>query len=148
MKIKITEQQALRLKLVTEQDVNPLVQYEHFSEKMVGTVNKMYQQVSNIVLDDILNSRVNIEEINKALYSIEKAMHDGSQKAYNYINQLPESDLDIRIDNAYSRVMDKVNSLQLVTLDLQTIQETSLKHKIPNAFPEAKPLDITDMQNS
>jgi hypothetical protein len=147
MKIKITEGQAKRLGLINE-NADPLVQYEQYCSQLVPVVEKMYQQVINITVDDLLNKRVNMEELNKKLDSIESAISDGSRKAYAFINNSPEEDLDVRIDKAHDLVMDKLTPLQLVTMDLERLQNSSEMHRLTEPFKHIKPLDITDMQNS
>ena len=147
MKIKITEDQAKRLNLINE-DVNPLTQYEAFCKQMIEKVNKVYLHVTAISIAEILNNQVNMEEINSQLDKIESEVYNGSRRAYQYIANLPEdTDLDIRIDNANSLVMDKLTPLQLITMDLEKIQLSIEQHDITGPFKDVKPMDISDMQS-
>ena len=147
MKIKITEAQAKRIGLINE-NIDPLSQYEDYCKKMVEKVNAIYRQVINITVDDLIHDTVNMEEINKQLDAIESAISDGSRKAYAYIENLPEEDLDIRIDRAQDLVNDRLTPLQLIVMDLEKLQMVSNDHNYAKAFSDIKPLDITDMQNS
>ena len=147
MKIKITEVQAKRLGLISE-NADPLAQYEQYCQRMVEKVNDLYRQVINISIDDIIHNRVNMEEINKQLEAIDTVIHDGSRRAYAYIENLPEADLDIRIDKAQDLVNDRLTPLQLIVMDLEKLQMVSNDHNYTKVFSDIKPLDITDMQNS
>jgi hypothetical protein len=147
MKIKITEAQAKRLGLINE-NIDPLSQYEEYCKKMVEKVNAIYRNVINITIDDLIHNTVNMEEINDELNNIESAVRSGSNKAYAYIQNLPEEDLDIRIDRASDLVNDRLTPLQLITMDLERLQSANTSHNYAKAFSDIKPLDITGMQNS
>lgn len=146
MKIKITENQAKRLKLINE-DINPLTQYEAFCKQMVEKVNKMYLHISAISISEILNNQVSMEEINTQLNAMEREIANGGKRAYQYINNSQEEDLDVRIDNAENLVMDKLTPLQLITMDLEKLQLTIEQHNITAPFKDVKPMDISGIQS-
>lgn len=147
MKIKITENQAKRLGLINE-NIDPLTQYEDYCKKMVERVNAIYRQVINVTIDDLVHNKVNMEEINKQLDAIDMGIGEGSRKAYAYIENKPESDLDIRIDKAHDLVNDRLTPLQLITMDLERLQSANTSHNYVKVFSDIKPLDITGIQNS
>lgn len=143
-KIIITEDQAKRLNLINE-DINPLSQYEQFCKVRVEEVNKLYSRVTSISIGEILNNDVNMEQMNGLLDKIENDMRAGNKRAYDYINNLPESDLDIRIDRAYDTVNDKLTALQLIVMDLEKLQLSTEQHNLLKSFSDVKPLDINDI---
>ncbi len=147
MKIIITEEQAKRLNLINE-DTNPLAQFEKFCQLRLEHVNQLYLKVSSITINEILNNQVDMSEINKELDKIEDAVRKGSRIAYQYINNRPESEegLDIRIDDAEFKVSQRLNALQLVTMDLEKLQVSIEQHDIAAPFHDVKPMDIGGIQ--
>lgn len=145
MKIKITEEQAKRFKLISE-DTNPLSQFEQFCATKVQDVNKLYSKVISTSVNEILNGEVNLKDINNILDKIEGDVHTGYKRSYNYINSLPDEDLDVRIDRASDSVMSKLTVLQLLVMDLEKLQLSGQQHSITRLFKDVKPMDITDLQ--
>ena len=146
MKIKITENQALRLKLLSE-EINPLTQFEYLCRVKLGEVNKWYTKISSISIGELLNNEVDMSHINSLLNKIEDEIRSGNRKAYAFIEHEQEEDLDLRIDNAESSVMDKLTVLQLISMDLEKLQISSEEHGFTNRFSDVKPMDISDTQN-
>lgn len=86
---------------------------------------------------------VNLDGLEKHLSHIEDELSQANTNAYNVINNLPEADLDMRIDRAYSQVSDKLSSLSLILLSLEKIQNYEKEHNLSKSFSDAKPIDIT-----
>jgi len=146
MKIKITEAQAKRLNLINE-DNNPLAQFEKFCQLRLEHVNQLYLKVASLSINEILHNQVDISDINKELDKIEDAVRKGSRIAYQYINNRPESEeLDIRIDNAEFSVSQRLNALQLITMDLEQLQVSTEQHETTKPFHDVKPMDIGGTQ--
>ena len=145
MKIKITEDQAKRLKLISE-NANPLSQFELFCKSKIQEINKLYVNVTNLSVAEIINNDIEMASISGTLDKIESDLHVSNNRAYQYINTLPESDLDVRIDRAYDSVKDKLNSLQIIVMDLERLQLSSLDHSLTASFEDTKPKDITNIQ--
>ena len=141
MKIKISEAQAKRLKLVNE-NVDVIGQFEHLCQTTIQEVNKIYLKVINIAVSDILDGQVKIQDIYQYVDRIENKILDADKKAYAYIAQLPEADLDLRIDNAASSVTDKITALQLIIMGLEKIEQTATEHNLKQSFVDAKPLEV------
>ena len=146
MKIKITEEQANRLKLLKE-DLNPLITFEQFCKMKTDEINKMYTRVSNIVVAEILNGEINIEQIVTWMDSLELELGRRNSTAYDYIENLPEEDLDVRIDRAKSRLDDKIASLSLIVSPLEKLDDLVKEHNLTIVFSDVKPMDISDIQN-
>jgi hypothetical protein len=145
MKIKITEIQAKRLNLISE-DIDQVLSFEQFCKTKLAEVNKWYVKIAGISIEEILHNEVNMEKINDYLNKIESDIRTENRKAYNYINNLPEDDLDIRIDRAEDTVLGKLTSLQLITMDLEKLQLSLESNKIKDMFKDVQPIDITDIQ--
>lgn len=141
-KIKITEDQAIRLKILNE-DANPLVKYELYCRKRAEEVDRCFVKVININIAEILHNEVNIREIYKYLSDIEDQVLSVEKQAYSHIAHMDGEDLDLVIDNATDLVTDKITSLQLIISDLEKIQELNEEHKLLKQFANVKPIDIT-----
>jgi hypothetical protein len=146
-KIKITEGQAKRLKLITE-NIDPLTEFEQLCKQKAEEVNKLYTHVTGFSIIEILTNQIDMAEISNRLDRIENEVSLGDRKAYAYINGLSEEDLDVRIDRAHDLVTDKLTPLQIITMDLEKLQLTSEEHNLTKAFGDIKSLDITGLQNS
>jgi hypothetical protein len=136
MKIKITESQAKRLKLINE-NYDEISRFEEFCETKVKLVDKYYVRVSFITIAEILNKEVNFEVINEELNAIEREISQASEIANDYVESLSE-ELFYRVRNAEHKVMDKLTSLQLITMDLETLQSTINKHNLSKPFKDVK----------
>lgn len=146
MKIKITEEQAKRLKLINE-DINPLTQFEGFCKVKIQEVDKLYLQITSLSIYEILHNQFSMSELNKKIELIEEEVGRGNRRAYQYIHNLPDEDLDIRIDRATEAVNDKLTALQLITMDLEKLQLSTEQHNIMAPFKDVKPMDISSSQS-
>jgi len=142
MKIKITEGQAKRMKLINE-DTNPLSQFEQLCKIKIQEINKLYVRVINLTVAEIVNNEVNMSEIDRALNKISTALYEANKVAYRYIENLPEEDLDLVIDKAYDAVTDKLTSLEIIVMELETLQNKAEEHHLANSFSDTNPIDIT-----
>jgi hypothetical protein len=145
MKIKITEGQANRIGILKE-GLNPLIHFENLAKTKIELVNRLYVSVINSSIGEIMNNNIDISDINRLLSDIESEIYDGSKKATDYINMLPDEGLDVRADQAHDSVIDKITSLSLILMDLENLQDTSVKHKLLDSFKDTAPIDITDIQ--
>jgi hypothetical protein len=87
-----------------------------------------------------------METINDVLNKIESEVMRANKRAYAYIANLPEEDLDVRIDKAHDIVMDKLTPLQLITMDLEKLQLSTQQHDLTRPFNNVKPIDVTPNQ--
>lgn len=147
MKIKISEGQANRLNLLKE-ELNPLTKFEYYCKVKTEELNKLYAKVSNIIIIEVLNGEVNIKEIVGMVDEIETSLYKGNTAAYKYIEQLPDSNLDIRIDDAQYNIDQKINSIQLILDSLERLRDSVDELKITQPFDDVKPLDVTGTENN
>jgi len=142
MKIRITEEQAKRIKLINE-DINQLIQFEEFCKRKIQEINTIYVKVINLTIAEVVNGEVDMVKIERILGSIGTSIHEANKVAYRYIEGLPEENLDLRIDKVYDAVTDKLTSLELIVMDLESLQSKAKEHHLSNSFSDTKPIDIT-----
>jgi hypothetical protein len=145
MKVRITESQAKRLNFINE-DTDMVSQFEQYCKVKVQELNNIYVKVSNLTIIDIFENSVNFGELYNYVSNIENKLLEAEKRTYDYINNLPENDLDIRIDNAYSSVGDKLTSIQLIIMELEKLQNLNAEHKLKDSFNDIKPIDISSTE--
>jgi hypothetical protein len=128
MKIKITEKQALRLNLIKEDfPLNPLTNFESYCNSKLQFINTQYLKITHMAVADILEGQINFEELYNILDAIDSEASTLNNRAYDYIEHLPEDNLD---------------SLIILVNYLGKIQEDG--EVLNKQFSELKPLDITN----
>jgi diphthamide synthase (EF-2-diphthine--ammonia ligase) len=142
MKIKITEQQAKRLRILNE-DIDVLSQFEQLCIAKSQEVDKLYMKLTDLSVAEILNGEVSLEQMETYVRNIERKLMDANRKAYSYIENLPEEDLDLRIDNAFDKANGKISSIQLIIYGLRDLQDSSKEHKLTKDFANLKPIEIS-----
>ena len=142
MKIKITEQQAKRLRIINE-DIDVLSQFEQLCKVNSQEMDKLYMKLSDLSVAEILNNEVSLEEIESYVRNIEAKLMDANRKAYSYIENLPEEDLDLRIDNAFDKANGKISSIQLIIYGLKDLQNSSEEHNLTKDFENLKPIEVS-----
>jgi hypothetical protein len=142
MKIKITEQQAKRLGFINE-NVDVLTQFEQLCRAKSQEMDKLYMKLTDLSVAEILNGEISFEEMESYVRNIEGKLMDANRKAYSYIENLPEEDLDLRIDNAFDKANGKIASIQLIIYGLRDLQNSSEEHNLTKDFANLKPIDIS-----
>jgi hypothetical protein len=142
MKIKITEQQAKRLRIINE-DVDVLTQFEQLCRAKSQEMDKLYMKLTDLSVAEILNGEVSFEEMESYVRNIEGKLMDANRKAYSYIENLPEEDLDLRIDDAFDKANGKIASIQLIIYGLKELQYSSEEHNLTKDFANLKPIEIS-----
>jgi hypothetical protein len=143
MKLRITESQLAKIKTQLNEDVDMVAQFEQFCKGKIQEVNKIYMRVSGLSVAEVVNHEVNISDLYNYLSKMENNVMDAKDKAYSYIANLPEADLDLRLDKAYDSVEDKISSLNLILNVLDDLQGVSEEHKLAKSFLDVQPIDIT-----
>lgn len=145
MKLKLTEAQFEKVRLLKE-STDVVTQFEEYCSKKNEELNFLYSKIIHISVEEVLSLKVNLDGLEKHLNQMEDEVMTADRKAYDVINNMPEADLDIRIDNAYRKVSDKISSLNLILLSLEKIQDYEKEHNLSKSFGEVKPIDITRKQ--
>lgn len=142
MKIKITEQQAKRLRIINE-DIDVLSQFEQLCKVNSQEMDKLYMKLSDLSVAEILNNEVSFEEMESYVRNIEAKLMDANRKAYSYIENLPDENLDLRIDNAFDKANGKISSIQLIIYGLKDLQNSAEEHNLTKDFENLKPIEVS-----
>jgi hypothetical protein len=100
-------------------------------------------KLTDLSVAEILNGEISFEEMESYVRNIEGKLMDANRKAYSYIENLPEEDLDLRIDNAFDKANGKISSIQLIIYGLRDLQNSSEEHNLTKDFENLKPIDIS-----
>jgi len=150
MRVKITEKQLKRIKEQLTEQVDKVVEFEQFCKDKVQEVNKIYSKVIGLSVAEIINNEVNISKIVNYVWELENTIIWGKKKeAENYIETLSDEEaenLDLRIDNAYSFIVKKIDSLNLILEELDDLQKESEDNELLKSFSDVKPIDISSKE--
>lgn len=145
MKIKITEAQARRLNLLKESN-DPVARIEQYVKIKSEVVNNLYDKIVNLSVYELLTGNINFNADARMLMLITDEVRILSKQAYSYINNLPDDNLDQRIDDAQYFLDNKIDSLQLIISSIERVYEMEDEHKVTQFFKNSGPMDITDIQ--
>ena len=150
MRVKITEKQLKRIKEQLTEQVDKVVEFEQFCKDKVQEVNKIYSKVIGLSVAEIINNEVNISKIVNYVWELENTLIWGKKKeADNYIETLSDKEaenLDLRIDDAYSFIVNKIDSLNLILEGLDDLQKESEETELLKSFSDVKPIDINPQE--
>ena len=150
MRVKITEKQLKRIKEQLTEQVDKVFEFEQFCKDKVQEVNRIYSKVIGLSVAEIINKEVNISKIVNYVWELENTLIWGKKKeAENYIETLSDEEaenLDLRIDNAYSFIVKKIDSLNLILEELDDLQKESEDNELLKSFSDVKPIDISSKE--
>jgi hypothetical protein len=150
MRVKITEKQLKRIKEQLTEQVDKVVEFEQFCKDKVQEVNKIYSKVIGLSVAEIINNEVNISKIVNYVWELENTLIWGKKKeADNYIETLSDKEaenLDLRIDDAYSFIVKKIDSLNLILEGLDDLQKESEETELLKSFSDVKPIEINPQE--
>ena len=150
MRVKITEKQLKRIKEQLTEQVDKVFEFEQFCKDKVQEVNRIYSKVIGLSVAEIINNEVNISKIVNYVWELENTLIWGKKKeAENYIETLSDEEaenLDLRIDNAYSFIVKKIDSLNLILEELDDLQKESEDNELLKSFSDVKPIDISSKE--
>jgi hypothetical protein len=150
MRVKITEKQLKRIKEQLTEQVDKVVEFEQFCKDKVQEVNRIYSKVIGLSVAEIINNEVNISKIVNYVWELENTIIWGKKKeAENYIETLSDEEaenLDLRIDDAYSFIVKKIDSLNLILEGLDDLQKESEETELLKSFSDVKPIDINPQE--
>lgn len=144
MKIRITEEQLQRIKLLTEND-NIYSQFEAIALKVKDKINTIYTKVTYISVAEILHNEVNIKEILQTVDNLENTLDETLRKVERLLETLPEdtaSDIDGKIWQLNRPIQNKINVLQSMLMNLEKLVDYEEEHEGTKAFSDIKPMDI------
>lgn len=142
MKIKINEHQAKLLKIIKENE-DFLTQFENFCKVNSKEMEKIYLNLSNMTVAEIINNEVSLDDIESHVRNVESKLMDANRRAYKAIESLPENDLDLRIDNAFDEVNGKVAVIQLLIYGLKDLIKLSEENSFNKEFESIQTINVS-----
>lgn len=143
MKIKITENQYSKIRLILEQE-EYLTKFKDFCNQKIQEVNKIYANVINVSVSDIISSGMDIRQLQKLVDKIEDDVYTARRNIENLWDQNliagADDDFDLVIWDIADVVNGKIGSLTTVLDGLVNIQEQS--EDILTKFKDVKPIEI------
>lgn len=139
MKLRITEEQASRLKLINE-DVNLVAKFEEFCNAKVKEINTLYVRIISLSVAEVISNEIDLNALEKHLYRLETSLLNVERKTSSSV---ADESLKEKIDVAYNKADRKLSLLQLVLLDLEKLQESANEHRVTDYFGDVKPMDIS-----
>ena len=144
MKIKITENQFSKIRILAEQD-EYMNKYREFCAEKIQEVNKIYSKVINSSIADFLEMNLNAKDLNNLIDKIENAvnaMESNMLRLWDNQSINGNENLDIEIENIASSVSDKISSLILILNPLEKLQDYEVEHNLTQKFDDVKPIEV------
>ena len=142
MKIKITENQYSKIRLILEQE-EYLTQFKNFCNQKTQEVNELYTKVINASIADIVFGNINVTGLLKNLEKIENDIDVARRNIENLWNQgliANDDDFDLVIWEIADSVTNKINPLESIFNGLVEIQANT--KGITSQFSDIKPIEI------
>jgi hypothetical protein len=153
MKIKISESQAKRLKLIGEQSLhlnsdpthfNPIEMLAMYVRRVDPVIVKIFNELSNLSVIDI--ATYEFDSISATVSGIEEKLRELDRHANDYIESQPEDDnweLEGKLTDASYEFNRKLDMFENFLYELKRLGEFLQESDIASKFPS---LDITDIQ--
>jgi hypothetical protein len=139
MKIRITENQYTKMRLILEQ-TELINQFKNFCDTKVNEINKIYSSVSNVTVSDVLSNKINLLAMQNTVQKIEDSVYGASEKVKNQIDLNMLDQLEGEILDISDTVTSKIAPLFLILeslIEIQQKQDYTLK-----LFSDVKPIEI------
>lgn len=132
MRIRLTEAQRDMLRRLNEAEVD-LSDYFNKIKKLSKEVDSLYSKATFSTIAEFLENDTDATVLLDRLNEIDKIRHKLYMDAYNMIDKIPDDeydsagyDYDMQIDDADSKLSDKINSVEIILEfmdDMQTKNE-------------------------
>lgn len=143
MKIKITENQYSKIRLVLEQE-EYMTRFKDFCNEKLQEVNKIYSNLISLSIGEILQGNINLEKVKNGLDKIENDVVNARKNMESMWNQniigTDNEDFDMVIWGISDVVTDRIDVLGLVLFSLIEAQEKS--NTLVELFKDVKPIEI------
>lgn len=143
MKIKITENQYSKIRLVLEQE-EYMTRFKDFCNEKLQEVNKIYSNLISLSIGEILQGNINLEKVKNDLDKIENDVVNARKNMESMWNQniigTDNEDFDMVIWGISDVVTDRIDVLGLVLFSLIEAQEKS--NTLVELFKDVKPIEI------
>jgi len=145
MRLKITENQHSKIKLIVEQE-DYMIRYEKTCKQKGEELDKIYNKIINLSIDDILNMQLNVEQTINIVNKIESFINNAEDNMLRvWQSKLiggNDENFDLKINNISQIALDKSASLLLMLEPIEELQRIQKSHKITNDFASVKSIDI------
>ena len=143
MKIKITESQYSKIRIVKEQE-EYIERYKSFCAEKANEADNIYSKIINESVGDILGMSINAEQLNSMVDKIENSVLSAEKNMESLYSQglITGPDLELSIADIASSVTDKLTSIALLLNCLEKIQGYEQEHHLSHSFKNIKPLEI------
>ena len=148
MKIKITESQAKRLKLINEESLplntNPIQILRNYVGRNESIIVKIFNELTNLTIMEI--SDYDFDSVTDTTSKFNDMLDYLRGRANDYIQTQPEEnnwDLEGQLDDAYRGFNDKIEIVDNLLYEMKKIKDFFIEKEV---FSNFHPLDITDIQ--
>ena len=141
MKIKITENQFNKIKLMMENE-EPLDKFKQLCAQKAAELDKIYSKITFESVGDILAMNLDIKNIAKVVYNIEDFIYKAKKQYMSIYGVDDEGEIEETIEDMADLVRDKASNLTLILDKLEDIQQYQEEFNLTDKFNNVKPLEI------
>jgi hypothetical protein len=141
MKIKVTENQYNKIKLIKESE-DQLTKFKQLCNEKSAELDKIYSKITFESVGDILSMNLNIKNLGKVVYGIEDFMYKAKKQFMSMYGQDDDGEIESAIYDMADVVTDKATNLTLILDKLEDIQGYQEEFNLTAQFGNVKPLEI------
>jgi len=144
MKIKITESQYNKIKLIKESE-DQLAKFRQFCTSKSVELDNIYSKITFESVGEILAMNMDIKNINRTVSKIEDIVYKAEKQLLSLYDNgalQGEEDMDMILGDIADIVNDKARSLILILDKLEALQDYQEEYNLTSQFSNVKPMDI------
>jgi len=141
MKIKVTENQYNKIKLIKESE-DQLAKFKQLCNEKSAELDKIYSKITFESVGDILSMNINIKNLGKIVYGIEDFMYKAKKQFMSMYGQGDDGEMESAIYDMADVVTDKATNLTLILDKLEDIQGYQEEFNLTAQFNNVKPIEI------
>jgi hypothetical protein len=141
MKIKVTESQYDKIKVVSENE-EQLAKFKQLCDSKSAELDKIYSKITFETVADILSMNINIKSLGKVVYGIEDFMYKAKKQFMSMYGDDGNDEIELAVYDMAEVVTDKATNLTLILDKLEDIQGYQEEFNITAQFKNIKPLEI------
>lgn len=144
MKIKITESQYNKIKLIKESE-DQLAKFRQLCVSKSVELDNIYSKITFESVGEILAMNMDIKNINRTVSKIEDIVYKAEKQLLSLYDNgalQGEEDMDMILGDIADIVNDKARSLTLILDKLEALQDYQEEYNLTSQFSNVKPMDI------
>ena len=144
MKIKITESQYNKIKLIKESE-DQLAKFRQLCAQKAAELDNIYSKITFESVGEILAMNMDIKNINRTVSKIEDIVYKAEKQLLSLYDNgalQGEEDMDMILGDIADIVNDKARSLILILDKLEALQDYQEEYNLTSQFSNVKPMDI------